>query len=1498
MTTLKFDDTHNMVAFLAKPAESEWFEQIVDFLNAHTIKYVLTVNPTIYISYIEQFWTTAKVKTINGEVQLQALVYGKKIIITKSIMRTDLQLKDAEGVDCLPNATIFEQLTLMGAKTTAWNEFSSTMAYAIICLATNQKFNFSKYIFESMVKNLENVSAQQEHGEGSTMHTDPYHIPTIIQPLTSQPQKKQRSRRSKRKDTEVPQPSGPTTNVADKAVNEEMDDSLVRVATTVTRLDAEQDIGNINKTRSKINVAEKEVSTADPVTIAGEVVTTASVEISIAKPTKTMITDDLTLARTLIEIRNKGKAIMEEPEKPTNRKDQIRHDEEVAQRLQAQMQAELEEEDRLDNQLKNKSFDDVQKLFDKAIKRVNTFVDMDTELVEGSEVRAEGSETRAEGKVMPNEEEVALDAIPLASPSIVDWKILKEGKKSYYQIIKVDESSKMYLVFSHMLKSFDREDLETLHKLVKAKYGSTRPMEDLDLVLYGYFKTMFEPHVEDNVWKNQSDYKVLDWKLYDSSGVHSLRKQNWDQQDYDEFSTAKAVLMANMSSYELDVLSEVPYSENTHNDMLNQSVQEMLFSEQTHLVNYPKNKITSVSNIIPYSQYLPKTQNAAVQDTNSSAQQDAMILSVFEQLYKERVKLLEERQNMDLSTREKLIIDDIIQDKNALFADFEKEINSLKQTLSEQLKEKESLTTTFNVLRNESKEKEVKNIDKEIAFEKKVKELDNIVYEMGQSAQTKAQQIRPMLYDCSVIANETNVISNADSKETLMLEEGSRSKIILKQSDPMVLKKKVLFYNKNCLMNKLSGYKLHTLILANLLHHFSKLRLLGNFQRIVEQTKAKRPLDNVLDLTCKHAKRIQELLVYVRDTCPNVIKLSEKKVAITPMNNINKVRFSEPLTSSSNIKQVESAKTSDSDTPILSSTGLKCSTSTCRSQPTCNKKNDKISQKPSSNRKNKVEAQPRKVNKKNHVKEPICDENVKHTMLNANSWLIFVKCKQCMFDANHDVCFHEFVNDVNMHAKYKSKSKKNQVHNIWKPTGKVFTDVGYKWKPTGRLFTIVGNSCPLTRFTPKKIVHLKETTSISVETSKAEIKVYSRRPKLVKSVGSSKKAKIVQSKFANNSEPTHLWGSNATNVPSSSSLVNDRLSRLFSVRFRNNQIAKIMGYGDYQLGNIIISRVYYVEGLGHNLFYVGQFCDADLVVALQKNTCFIWNLEGVDLLSGSKNTNLYIISLDDMLKTSTICLLSKASNTKSWLWHRRLSHLNFGTLNKLAKDGLARGIPKLKFQKDHLYLACALGKSKKSSHQPKVKDTNQEKLYILHMDLCGPMCVESINKKKYILVIVDDYSRFTWVRFLRSKDEAPDAIIKSMASEQFGSGLGLQLMTPATSSSGLVTNPIPQQPFPVAVAPRAVDIADSYVSTSIDQDAPSTNLTSQGSSSNVRPTHTPFEHIGRWTKDHPIANVIGDPSCSVSTRKQLKTDIMWSYFDAFLTSVKPKNFKQAMTEPS
>ncbi|GKD79682.1 hypothetical protein Tco_1342303, partial [Tanacetum coccineum] len=294
------------------------------------------------------------------------------------------------------------------------------------------------------------------------------------------------------------------------------------------------------------------------------------------------------------------------------------------------------------------------------------------------------------------------------------------------------------------------------------------------------------------------------------------------------------------------------------------------------------------------------------------------------------------------------------------------------------------------------------------------------------------------------------------------------------------------------------------------------------------------PLDKELDFACKHAQRIQELLVYVRDTCPNAINLSAKKVAVTPKNKVKKVRFAEPLTSSSSIKQVESSHTSDSNTPVLFSTRLKCSTSKCGSKPTGNKRNDRISQTPSRNMKNKVKAQPRKVNKKNHVVEPIHDDNVKHSKLNANSDLNCATCKKSMFDDVHDKYLLDFVKNVNSRVK---STKKHKKQNIWKPTGHVFTKVGFKWKPTSRTFTIVGNLCPLTRITSSNVVHPKKTTSHSVETQKPKLKVYSRKPKNVKNVVSSKKAMIVEYKNANHSEPNQTWGSNATYIPSTSSYV-------------------------------------------------------------------------------------------------------------------------------------------------------------------------------------------------------------------------------------------------------------------------------------------------------------------------------------------------------------------------
>ncbi|GJY10738.1 retrovirus-related pol polyprotein from transposon TNT 1-94 [Tanacetum coccineum] len=157
-----------------------------------------------------------------------------------------------------------------------------------------------------------------------------------------------------------------------------------------------------------------------------------------------------------------------------------------------------------------------------------------------------------------------------------------------------------------------------------------------------------------------------------------------------------------------------------------------------------------------------------------------------------------------------------------------------------------------------------------------------------------------------------------------------------------------------------------------------------------------------------------------------------------------------------------------------------------------------------------------------------------------------------------------------------------------------------------------------------------------------------------------------------------------------------------TVRFGNDHFGAIMGYGDY------------------------------VIVAFRKHSCFVRDINGADLLKGSRSTNLYTISIDDIMKSSPICLLSKASKSKSWLWHRRLNHLNFGTINDLARKDLVRGLPRLKFEKDHLCSACQLGKSKKFSHKPKSENTNMEVLHTLHMDLCGPMRVGLNKTVRYI----------------------------------------------------------------------------------------------------------------------------------------------------------------------
>nr|GEY38406.1 hypothetical protein [Tanacetum cinerariifolium] len=384
-------------------------------------------------------------------------------------------------------------------------------------------------------------------------------------------------------------------------------------------------------------------------------------------------------------------------------------------------------------------------------------------------------------------------------------------------------------------------------------------------------------------------------------------------------------------------------------------------------------------------------------------------------------------------------------------------------------------------------------------------------------------------------------------------------------------------------------------------------------------------------------------------------------------------------------------------------------TKTRRPQPRSNTKNDRVpSTSKSSRSKNKeveVEEHHRKLllsrNKKHMSSE--CN-NVKLASQNVKSKVVCTMCKQCLISVNHSVCFLNYVNGMTSRVKkqkenvsIKEKQKKQQ------PKVKKPKKVGsierlsspkpskprsfLRWSPTGRMFDLKG-----------KIIASSKSESQS-DCSKGD-----------------------NACTSNPLEPTIKRFPNST------------FSLVGTIRFENDHVAAILGFGDLQWGKILITRVYFVEGLGYNLFSVGQFCDSDLEEIEQQtftpSTSMKWPLH---------------------------------PQFASWLVLLPPSHgyginVYFNTINDLAKNDLVSGLPKFKYYKEHLCPSCEQGKSKRASHPPKPVPNSRQRLHLLHMDLCGPMRIASINEKRYVLVIVDDYSRYTWVHFIRSKDEAPEVI--------------------------------------------------------------------------------------------------------------------------------------------
>ncbi|GJX39209.1 hypothetical protein Tco_0252512 [Tanacetum coccineum] len=526
MSNLKFVETYNLVAFLEKPEESDGFEGIIDFLNASSIRYALTMNPIIYTSCIKQFWATAKAKTVNREVQIQALVDGKKVIITETGVRRALQLKDAEGTECLPNATFcrtqkvwVENLTqklhfykaffspqwkflihtilqCLSSKATAWNEFSITMASAIICLATNQKFNFSKYIFDNMVKNLEGgvkflmyprrvtplfeimmVQAPEELGEGLEMPTDPQHThPLLFNHLHHIPRRNNQG--GKRKDTENESDEDERFGLLRRGTN------ASKQGRKIADLDAD---ARPYRNESKL--------------IIPRLLQTAVQQLQTA------------VTRPKAEgLRGKLKTKKEEDNLISwdNTQAMMEADYELAQRLQAEEQGELtiEEISKLFIELIDKRKKHFAKFRAEVIRRKPPtkaqkrnqmctylkFMANYKHVVEGSKSQAEGSPKRTREELeSDNSKKQKID-------ENVEAKVNDEAKmKKLMKIVPDDE------------------------KLVKAKHGHIRPEEAYERVLWGDLKVMFEPDVESKVWRNLQGYNVTVLKLFSSSGVHFVK---------------------------------------------------------------------------------------------------------------------------------------------------------------------------------------------------------------------------------------------------------------------------------------------------------------------------------------------------------------------------------------------------------------------------------------------------------------------------------------------------------------------------------------------------------------------------------------------------------------------------------------------------------------------------------------------------------------------------------------------------------------------------------------------------------------------------------------------------------------------------------------------------------------------------------------------------------------------------------------------------------------
>ncbi|GJS25885.1 retrovirus-related pol polyprotein from transposon TNT 1-94 [Tanacetum coccineum] len=893
--------------------------------------------------------------------------------------------------------------------------------------------------------------------------------------------------------------------------------------------------------------------------------------------------------------------------------------------------------------------------------------------------------------------------------------------------------------------------------------------------------------------------------------------------DCNDLSLAKTDLMANLSSCDLEVLSEVPYSESYPCDTINQDVQEMQYFEQTHVDDFEDNEIHSSSNIISYSQYLQETQDAVIQDTKPSAPNDLLVLFLVEQmtdhvahLDKENQtnKMIKEDYGKHFVTKKELSAEQAFWLKHSSLSEtpvmshtpirieapselpkvslVNESLKKLKYQLANFEKVVKKRLTSDAITAGSWGFKHTKEcfLTELIPFLKVLNDTFNafdktLLHEITE-VQTVFNQIEVAFDQCSVNKNVFEIqikqlrIDNDQLLNQIMSQEIVH--IVENYVDILDVKKSCVNDCNKCLELEIELFKKKDFVekelydklvksYSNLEKHCISLELATQLNQEIFQRENSG--ENLNAPTFNQLFEINELKTQSQAKDTIIRKLKERIKSLSGKDSVQNVKKDIDEIETINIELEHNQFDSIGKTRVQ----LKEYCDSLIAQ--INAKSFEILDL-NAQLQEKVFAITTLKNELRKIK----GKDVVNTMVSKS---------------NANLAPGMFKLDINpISARLKNNRDTHEVY-IEKTIEYADTLCGFE------LLVYASQTCPNS---PKLSEKLVAVTPINKEK-----RVRFAEP-VTSSNNSPKHTDSLKTKDSNKPLLTSTGVKPTTSASGSKPSGNTKNNRI-SRPPRSNQKSKVEDHP--RTAKSSLNKMNYVSEPISNALVKHSVRNAkfESVCAICSKCLFDANHDmclvdfvndvNVSLKSKSKkkekSLETYGITPNKILhlkettpksaeipkpeiKVVQIVLwyldsgCSKTydreplsahelpSKTKSWLWHRRLSHLNFGTFNKLTKDGLARGIPKLKFQKDHLCSVHSLGKRNKSSHQPKAEDTNQEKLYLLHMYLYGPMRMESIKVKKYILVIVDDYSRFTWVKFLRSKDEAPDAIIKCIKNIQ------------------------------------------------------------------------------------------------------------------------------------